>query len=503
MVTRDDQVTYHSTPTREGSVGRVRRRYVEWLIALLIYVAVVGVLRIGTYDTPPTWDAAMTVWPAAIEMSQTSPSAVLQMPTYEDGGPNTHTLSLVTIATSMTIDFTGVSAAIVLGHVANILVLCLIGVTVFALVRPYYSHWEASLVGLAAITFPVMVGQSAYLYTDLPASLMTLLSLVAATRRRPYIAGIFAAVAIAIKPLAVIVIPAVWVINRHRGLPRLRSLVPVGLGMVGLVPALLVPSGSFQNSTIFDRIQRIFDVSSIFLTHSPELIVLPFFAFGLWFIVRKKSGDNVWPIATAVLVASFIGFFLTNGILTPGYFVLPRYFVLIVPAIFASAAIVMSDQRRFAIGLMVTITLFSLTTARGPFALGRESGVQPIAERSLAFVSLSHLHIQGLNELFELSQIMPVYYSHYSHYGVAYPGLNHVKGRLLNGATPATETIWDGRLESLPSRFALMIEPPWLDELQDIYDAAVDDPDYVVDTVRIEGEVGGVVVLAIVSGIDR
>jgi hypothetical protein len=430
-------------------------------------VLVLVVMRWGTFTTPPAWDAAMSVWPAAIEISSDwDLGRVLALPTYVQGGPNTHTLSLVTLAGALSITFLGPEATYALFHAIGIALAAGMGALVGYLLR-LLNHQSLAPWGAAATAlFPLVMSQTAYLYTELPSAFLVVLAAVMFARDRRGLAFMSLLSAVLVKALAVTAVPAMMFFAWRRR-RQIGSLVWPALSVLGVVPALLVPQSNAALD-FWERLRVATDLSWEYFSRSPELIVLFAAVPVVAALVFRRAGASkdewLWLAVFTIFIGTFGSFFALNGVLTAGFFFLPRYALYLVPFAMLVTFFVIARLRGRSIRTVVVTALLWLLVlgARGPFAWGGDSPVHPLAERSLAFVERVNEQVAGLARLAELSLQMPVVYDHQAHYGYMYRDLGHFDGALQDGIAVYLARDWGENMSQLPDRFAMLVAFPML-----------------------------------------
>lgn len=471
------------------SASTLRRLHSLWPLGLLS-VALVA-LRWGTYTVPPTWDAAMSVWPAGIEIAaRNSVTEVLQLPSYADGGPNTHTLSLVTLLTALLIEIGGVDFAVTTMHVLNTALLLGLGFLVARTVSGLASKAAGWLTASIVVLFPLMVSQSAYLYTELPTAFFVFLALAFAMNRRPLVSTLSLTVAILIKPLALVAVPALCLVAWRKGGKRREIAAPL-LALVGLVPVLIVPQPEASRD-IVESLTELTRLSWYWATTAPELILLTAIPVIAALVLRLRGGSKEqwhWAWASTTLIVTFIGFFTLNAVVTVGHFFLPRYFVMLIAPTMVLLAIAVSGLRTSAqVAVLSFVIAGSLIGVRGPFALGSKSPLPPVAERSLAFIDLLGEHQAGLDRLAAIGSAgIPVFHDQYASYAYSYPEMGLHAGEVQNATRVLSGDLRAG-LAELPDRFAMLITVPFLggERLFWIKGIAESDPNYRVSVEQIE-----------------
>lgn len=164
---------------------------------------------------PPVWDTAMGLFPAALTLSANGFDLLelLAMPEYLDGGPNTHSMSLVTLITAVVLRVTGGGgpASFVMLHLLHFSVAAYALVVLYRFSKPVFGRVTTPLFCLAVLLFPIFSTQVGYLYVEMPLFLCAVSALHAWTDRRFWPAVLWATAALALKETGIIV-PATLVI---------------------------------------------------------------------------------------------------------------------------------------------------------------------------------------------------------------------------------------------------------------------------------------------------
>lgn len=424
------------------------------------------VLRLGTFDLVPTWDGAMSVWPAAIETARDwNIGRVLSLPSYTEGGPNTHTLSLFTLGAAALVTLFGPENSYLLVQLASVAMAVTLGVLISLIAADLGHRRFAIWVSVAFVTYPMVAGQSAYLYTEIPSALLAFASLAIAYSRKPALAIVLMSLAVWVKALAVVAIPALaLMIWRKQG--SARAGLAACLAIVALAPTLWAPRAGIEQD-LFARTIGSLRVSFAYLVRSPELIAVLFVpAFVALAMRRTQATDDekTWLHVVLLLNSAFVASFFLNPIITAGHFFLPRYATLLLPGTFVLVTIWLSRIKRVSSGLLMIIAVLGFAaTARGPMALGSHTALHPVAERSMAYIDLLDDHRVALHRLHQLSDAMPVFFDHYAQFGFEYPRLDHFgDGAPANGETTYPKSSLDRGLAAQPGKFALMYSVPIL-----------------------------------------
>jgi hypothetical protein len=76
---------------------------------IILTFCIIFILKWQVLNQPPVWDTAFSVFPAAITLTETNFDLLnlLKMPSYNEGGPNVHANSIITIITAVMISLFG------------------------------------------------------------------------------------------------------------------------------------------------------------------------------------------------------------------------------------------------------------------------------------------------------------------------------------------------------------------------------------------------------------
>lgn len=455
-------------------------------------------------DQPPVWDASMAVFPAAITLADMNfdLAGLLQQPGYFHGGPNVHSTSLVTHVTALAYWALGDRPGIVLPflHVLHFLVGAGILLLFWRLARPLLGAALGSGFVLALFSFPMLNVQMGYLYTELPLLFCAALAIHEGTRGRTVRASAWATVAVWVKPSGAIVAGALILYSLCLERPwkeRWRGAALQG-GPPALASAAIYwfrPPDRLDVGSLRVAVENLLSVPDVALL----LVLFPFLSVGArpWRGVvglrrcshgggdpREHGGgqsgerreDAIGPgqdperlgsrihLACLALWISFLVFYFLLKPLGVSVWVLPRYYLLLVPfALLSTLAIMERRSRRLAVIVLVTVSIFFLANRRGHLYPRPDSTNFAVAERSLAYVDLLELEIRTLRELAARGETDPVFYGLPEHYKLAYPEMGYgvvkpAEGHYILGERPYAF----GRLADFPPSFHMSYESPML-----------------------------------------
>ena len=459
----------------EGTFGgRLEdRESIQFLVALTLILAV----KWQTLLEPPVWDTAMGLFPAALTLSANGFDllGLLSMPTYLAGGPNTHSMSLITLATALVLKVTGgggpTSFAVL--HVLHFSMAAYSLVVLYHFSKPVFGSASTSLFCLAVLLFPLFSTQIGYLYLEMPLFLCAVASLRAWTDQRFWPAVLWATAALAVKETGIIV-PAtlgVAALLENRGARVKMKRLALIMGPPALLVAATVVlkriaaqgSGGVGLPPSFgDVLLRVLYYLSRYLLNVPDLLAfvvvfllaLPVFKTQLFRTLRSEPTvpEDRDPESRINLVLGYSGtlivlFGLLFTVALPTLFsftmVLPRYYVVIAPFLLLWFGHVL--ERLLSARLpAVSAVCFALLAVF--FALNSNGDLYPadidtvgpgndpaLTERSNAYRRLLKLEVRAMGTLQGLPDGVPVYYGQYEHYLFNYPGLGFAAAPLSNG----------------------------------------------------------------------
>jgi hypothetical protein len=414
----------------------------------------------------------MGLFPAAITLVENDFDLghLLRQPGYESGGPNVHSISLVTWFTAGVMAVVGdgplLFPALHLIHFA-LAAVAMVAVHRFALLL--LSPLPAALTAASVLLFPLVRTQTGFMYLEIPLLAVTVLSLLAWTTGKPYRAALWAVVAVLVKPTGVIVAGALLFASFSErpwrgGHPLRDGALFAGLAVI-LGTFVLLTGGAMEAGSIGDH----FRLMAGYLVNVPDLLLLflAFVASSLAALFKKTHGTPSGRRAAISMLAvmiSFLGFFSVLP-LFGGFPVIPRYYVQIAPFMLVSLFATLesragpSKTTAWLVGLLV----YFLVNSNGRLYLNQDLNNFSLQERSGGYVGLLELHLKGIRELEGLGAVGPVFYAQPVHYRLHYPQMGYAAGPLPNGYCIFHEEPYrQGDLSDFPSDFHLLYEHPWL-----------------------------------------
>lgn len=448
-------------------------------MAIAIPVVYAFIINAGSLDSPPAWDSATTVSPAALTIVDRGFDVweVAQMPSSLKGGPSIHSTSIYTIALAGLIWLVGPSSAFYVAHVVSILLVGALSAATYLLARLRASVYVSALCAATVGIIPLVVQQASDVYIDLPLAVVATLAGWAATRRDFSLTSVLVILGVAIKTSGVFLIPLLlWAKpeNRH---PRRHLILAAGATVLALLPFM----AAFVNSDRFDSSEGVLAGAWTLVGSSAAMIfetldvfiILSIYLLVTYSRARSRTLDRA-NLVHATMVVSFFVVYGGTMILSRTIAILPRYYIIIVPALLASLLPREEPQdraapraRMIAIGLVGALTVFSLINVRGAFYPLPNNQFYVLAERSTRAQDLLELQITGTRAL--VATDLPLVVDGPTHFRLAYPDLGYVD----DPSNPVITTYETPR--DLPDRFAMLIERRFGNALVPIEERAIEE----------------------------
>lgn len=455
-----------------------------WLKRLIIAGAIVApvaysfVINYREIDSPPAWDSAVTVSPAALTIVDLDFDvwAVAQLPSSPEGGPSTHATSIYTIALAILISALGVSTAFSVAHLISIALIGLLTSAAYLLARERASVLVSALVAATIGLLPVVVQQAADIYLDLPLAVVTTFACWTASRRQFWWTGGLALVGVAIKTSGVFLLPLLLISKpADRSFPR-HLLYAVPAGLVASVPFLLSLATThrftYETNPFADPILIRSSASLLVLTVD-VFLVLAIYVLVMYGRARSRMLDRPSQ-ASIIVVASFLLVHLATILLSGTIAILPRYYIAVLPAVLAALIPPQPEpaperlpRYRVGVGLVIVLAVFSCLNVRGDFYPLPDHDFYVAAERSTRAQDLLELHVIGTREL--VATDLPILVERQVYFRLEYPGMGYVD-KTPDDMTP----VFIEPDTALPDTFAMLIERRFTNPLVEIEEAALD-----------------------------
>ncbi|HEV3341152.1 MAG TPA: hypothetical protein VG125_12370 [Pirellulales bacterium] len=473
----------------ESDSSRVARVLLSPLGIGLVSFAALTLLNLPALHDPPTWDGAMGVHPAAITLSRSGfdLAALLREPTYMQGGPNTHSMSLVTWLTSVFYRLlAGSDWLFPAMHVCHFALASIALTGVYRFARPAVGDLLAAALCAVVAFNPIVLAQSGCLYLEIPLLATTMAALVSWSNRSWKAAVCWSLVTFYIKETGLILAGTLGAAALiEAGSWRLRigrafGVVVPSIAAFCLNAAVAHPTGAtpyvpppYLEYLRFNIVQRLAPVPDLCVAMLLFFLVTALRSRAIWRGLRDPAGTGdtsdrrVMSTAVALshlMVLAFTGFFLAARFVGEVY-LLPRYFVQIFPCLalaLIDAARRIAPERVVRAGAIVCCLLF-LANREGTFYAPIDTNDGSVAERSLEYRDLLQVQRQSLRELESAAPEALVFYGLPEHFRVSYPEMGFVSRRPAQGHCILLDPPYNrARLADFPHWFYLVLDYPAL-----------------------------------------
>ena len=446
----------------------------QLLFSIAIWFGLILVMKFTIATSPPVWDTAMGTFPPAIYLYENSFDvfSLLQLDNWYSGGPNVHSLSLVTWVTAGVMHITGdPTATFVILHLLTFLIAAIgMALTVRLLIGFGLSPVVSWLSALAILLFPVTLVQTGYLYTEIPVMTLTVASAELWRQGRINLAIVMVLLALMVKLTAIAIIMAMLLM-----LALTFKATPTRNGIrLGLLAALTV---------VIYKLPTILGKPNLFNAGwgTPELLIAQLVArmhavpdlawlvmlsiacsIGLLMYLLCKSGiAQVTHNFTqqSLIVCLLIPLIFSSLIVLNAYresLLLPRYLVPVIP--FSVIALVYSLKvlrlERLLIPLLVLSVVFSLANFNGKYYPFNSTSFS-VVERSHAYLDFNQTKVETIEAIDSFSGEIPVYVTRELHYMMSHPMMGYVDNIRKNVFPIFIEPHVGLPLEQFPDQFYL------------------------------------------------
>ena len=475
------------------------------------FFLLIFVLNFSEITQPPVWDTSASIFQGGIFLYENdfSYSQLFKQPGYYQGGPNTHSYSLMTSIIGFIYLITGgPPLTFIVLHLIHFILSAAICTVFFRICNKVTDETTAFLYSLVLLFFPVFLVQTKYMFLEIPLTLCSLLALSAFLKQRLIWAIVWASLAVSFKETGIVVGGglAFAILFLRQGLCKrlMWAFLSVAWGLVVIAFALFYvnPHAMIHEMTVdeiavvadFSFISRIFDIAKIcadffyydvqrYLFMVPDLAVLffccIFIALGRYvFILFSKNGGqterdsniNVLLInySSGIIFNFTILFYVCLPSLITEGSVLPRYFVYIYPFLLLFMAGITYPRYEgycYKMILFVIIAFFIVNQSGRfyPDEADKEGiGIDfAVTERSYAYRHFLSAQRQAVQLIEQIPDNIPVYYGLDMHFLVSSPLVGYSKKMITNGKNLF---VLDMRQEFkiLPECFIMVYSTPWL-----------------------------------------
>jgi hypothetical protein len=370
-------------------------------------------------------------------------------------------------------------------HVLSFLIAGLVVAGTFRLARFLTNSRLALAAALIAAVVPVFLVQAMDIYLDLPLSAAVIWTLTMAVEGRLWSAVLLSALACAIKPTGLVVIPPVAAtIASDKRRPKWPLFAGLGVaGTLVVVPIVLLNRAApiVGREPGLETVRR----SLTYLENHIDILVLVLLVlvFGAFGFMQRRRERRVEPGTTLILwiaLVSYWAFFALHPlVLSAGVPALPRYSVVVVPILSVLLVKLIADLRsRIGIAVIPLLILILLLNWFGTFN-SPDGNFYTLSERSLSYSRHVRVQAAALSAFESIAQEMPTYYDHFTHYRFQYPEMGwSARGPIDGEPVYLHLEEFDNPSFEFPNEFAVLYEAPWLggEVIGRIVDRAVEDP---------------------------
>ena len=443
------------------------------LVELTIFAVAVVALGYRAFDLSPDGDAAMGLFPAAIWLAGNGfdLSGLLSQPGFWDGGPNNYAISPVTWLVAVTVALAGGGVwTLVLLHAFQFAVSAGALAGLRRLAAPPLGEPASWLLCFAVLLFPLFRVQTQTIYFEMPLFLCAVWAAKSWLAGKPARAAAWAFAAAMIKPSGVIIAGALvllTLVERRSLRSRLTgALLQLGPALVPVFAEMIVKQEPGQSlfpdnpgfrayltDHVFRFLRFIPDVTAII----GAAILIATLRLRSWIAgTRNRCVERLCD----ALVLVYAGFFLLTPPLT-GYlvYVLPRYFVLVVP--FALLGLGVAVRRRLGdkvlLAALAALALAFAANGNGMLYPPTADNEYSVAERSSESRDVVALRRQALRFAVENARGRPLVVSLFDWFHVRHPLLGYVdepaQRVLCHAVDPALRA---GGVGAWPEEFVLV-----------------------------------------------
>lgn len=466
------------------------------------FLVVLVVKRASLFE-PPVWDSVMGVFPPAVFLYETGFDIVglLQQPNWWEGGPNVHSLSLLTWVIAAVMKLTGSPVATF--AILHLLTFLAIAWSLQLFTRVLSSYGLAAGTVLAAASFllfmPVVFVQVGYIYTE---SLVMAASVAAWAYWREERFGLAVAacvIAIFLKLTAIAIAASVFAVAllsaRRLGVRRTATfaLIPLALFVYRALPGWLgasqrtaanwgAPEALLQQFVL--RMHAVPDLQ--WLLVAGLICPLIYVALCIW---RDRGFDFLTRADTEsrskLICLAMPGIFVA-GVVAMAYdhrIPLTRYLLPAIPFAIGSILLLAASIRaeRVAQALLIGATVFSMFNHDGRFYSPNYNSFS-VVERSSAYRDFLAVQMQAIRALESKPDAIPAFVGKEVDYMTSDRMMGYVDEPIANTYPIYIPPYQQRSLEQFPDEFLLLRTNVGHGgmEIGRLVEAAKQSPDYTV-----------------------
>ncbi len=501
------------------------RIFLVWLLAVFC-------LKWQTMTDPPVWDAAVGLFPAAGALADSGFDLkwLLQQPTGFDGGPNTHTESIVTWMTAGMLWIFGKDpSSLPVLHVIHFCIAAWTLTVLQCLVTEVLGRSTAVLLCGTVLLCPLFHVQAGTMYLEMPQALCVVSAVAAYSRGQLGRSVVWSTLAVMVKQSGIVLSGALALATVLR-----RSSVPLRLGLsslfaiLGLAAAFLPLLGTpvldaFAVETSDSGLWEYVSVTqTAYIVGIPDIVALCLM-FGFGGIVRYREvwrsltdvpttniqaesfpadqrgdaelinvGPNEFilaPVSSALgvswLLLGMFGVFFFFASYYSGLqiLLLPRYFVAILPLVLFGLTYWLSRlvSRRIVMSILSLVMLLFLVNRNGNLYPPEPGSNLSYHERAEAYRLQVAAQREASQTVSELPDSAIIFYGLPEHFFMTQPWMGYANRRHPGGRCIAMEAERpkSANKQDLPDEFFLIFDDRWYwggAEMQAILQRARKDP---------------------------
>lgn len=382
-----------------------------------VFFLLIIALKWPFFSIPPVWDEAFSIFPSAdfLVKHGFDYSLLLTQPSYHEGGPTAHALSLLTLMTALVLKITGggILAWVVL-HISQWLMAAAIGTMLTRIYTNLFDEIQAFLLAIVTLVYPLMLAQLGFMYIEIPLLFFSLFAFYNYRSDRIWLASLCLVAACLTKGSGIIAVGVLGLLTLFsKNIPVKKRILDFfilaipSFAVVFTISIIVSNQLSFSNPhTLRDIINNIINrnlsVYRLYIYYIPELIVIVTGSvlISTFLILRRiyiktsqEDPDIIIYNSIFIIVFSIFHFIVFAHIQTSDSHFLSRYFFYVIPSMFLviyySIDKVLKGTR---------VKLFLLLIVIGICLINRNGIFYPaIPYSSIAMAERSEEYIDGYN----------------------------------------------------------------------------------------------------------
>jgi hypothetical protein len=471
------------------------------IIVFISFFAMVMVLNMALINMPPVWDS-VAVFSSAIYLYEHDFDifGLLRQDGYVNGGPNIHSLSIISFITYL---------FILLGkgkqefffpalHIVQFFFVALVLTCTFFAASKIFGRLLGILITLTVLFYPLFLVQAGYLYTEIPGAAFFMCALCAWASRYMLISLIMAALACMVKSFGIVLISSLVIlilfdkfISRKDKMIWVTSLIAV---VIGIELFKFIFSSTLKYTLGLKGYLYYF--ISIFSTLNvvPDLKLLVTVALVMpWvFSLNWKSGKQVNAISAISNMVSgdisqrllvsvylvpiiFVGFIAAIPLSGTLFFPLLRYYIWILPLLLMGALyagllairayrqnLPIASENKVLVVFLVGLIFFFSANRDGryyPSLLESEMYSFSLVERSYEYIDFYKIKHDSVVSLAQLQKELPVFVTRGEYYFMSSPLMGYLKKKPRKIFLLVNKPYIDSNPSDFPDDF-LMLDIP-------------------------------------------